>query len=84
MVINEFDGLVKNKIYEAATIYLANKLSPHIRRLKISKHEKEKKFNITMERNEEVMFAQSIYIMLLLVMVFVIIKVLDQTKSCIV
>ncbi|TMW88419.1 hypothetical protein EJD97_018591 [Solanum chilense] len=54
MVINEFDGLVKNKIYEAATIYLANKLSPHINRLKISKTAKEKYFNITMERNEEV------------------------------
>ncbi|XP_049394814.1 protein HYPER-SENSITIVITY-RELATED 4-like [Solanum stenotomum] len=54
MVIEEFDGLVNNKIYEAATIYLANKLSPHIRRLKISRTEKEKNFNITMERNEEV------------------------------
>ncbi|KAH0688796.1 hypothetical protein KY289_016154 [Solanum tuberosum] len=54
MVINEFDGLVNNKIYEAATIYLANKLSPHIHRLKISKTEKEKNFNIAMERNEEV------------------------------
>ncbi|KAG5614275.1 hypothetical protein H5410_014099 [Solanum commersonii] len=53
MVIEEFDGLVNNKIYEAATIYLANKLSPHIRRLKISKTEKEKNFNITMEHNEE-------------------------------
>ncbi|KAG5614251.1 hypothetical protein H5410_014075 [Solanum commersonii] len=42
MVIDKFDGLVNNKIYEAATIYLANKLSPHIRRLKISKTEKEK------------------------------------------
>uniref|UniRef100_M1C264 ATP binding protein n=2 Tax=Solanum tuberosum TaxID=4113 RepID=M1C264_SOLTU len=54
MVIDEFDGLVNNKIYEAATIYLANKLSPHIHRLKISKTEKEKNFNIAMERNEEV------------------------------
>ncbi|KAK6793451.1 hypothetical protein RDI58_006904 [Solanum bulbocastanum] len=35
VVIEEFDSLVNNKIYEAATIYLANKLSPHICRLKI-------------------------------------------------
>lgn len=66
MVINEFDGLVKNKIYEAATIYLANKLSPHIHRLKISKTVKEKNFNITMERNEEVIFCVHIHIVLLL------------------
>ncbi|KAG5614270.1 hypothetical protein H5410_014094 [Solanum commersonii] len=54
MVIDEFDGLVNNEIYEAVTIYLGNKLSPHIRRLKISKPAKENNFNITMERNEEV------------------------------
>lgn len=57
MVLDEFDGLVTNEIYEAATIYLGNKLSPNIHRLRISKPEKEKKFNITMERNEEVMSA---------------------------
>ncbi|KAG5614260.1 hypothetical protein H5410_014084, partial [Solanum commersonii] len=54
MVIDEFDGLVNNKNYESATIYLANKLSPHIHRLKINKTEKEKNFNIAIERNEEV------------------------------
>lgn len=37
MVIDEFDGLVNNEIYEAVAIYLGNKLSPNIRRLKISK-----------------------------------------------
>ncbi|KAG5614272.1 hypothetical protein H5410_014096 [Solanum commersonii] len=55
MTIDEFDGLVNNGIYEAAEIYLANKLSPNIHRLKISKPGKEKNFNITMERNEESM-----------------------------
>ncbi|KAH0685400.1 hypothetical protein KY290_016670 [Solanum tuberosum] len=54
MVIDEFDGLVNNEIYEAVAIYLGNKLSPNIRRLKISKPAKEKNFHITMERNEEV------------------------------
>ncbi|KAH0763536.1 hypothetical protein KY290_019609 [Solanum tuberosum] len=52
-VVGEFDGLVNNKIYEAAEIYLGNKLSPNIHRLKIRKHEKEKNFNIAMEHNEE-------------------------------
>ncbi|XP_016468477.1 AAA-ATPase At3g50940 [Nicotiana tabacum] len=54
MVIDEFDGLVNNEIYEAAEIYLGNKLSPNTHRLKISKPEKEKNFNVAMERNEEV------------------------------
>ena len=62
MVIDEFDGLVNNEIYEAVAIYLGNKLSPNIKRLKISKPAKEKNFNITMERNEEVMSCTHIMI----------------------
>ncbi|XP_075105612.1 AAA-ATPase At3g50940-like [Nicotiana tabacum] len=54
MVIDEFDGLVNNDIYEAAEMYLGNKLSPNTRRVKISKPEKEKHINLTMERDEEV------------------------------
>ncbi|CAI9780548.1 unnamed protein product [Fraxinus pennsylvanica] len=54
MVIDEFDGLVNNEIYEAAELYLGPKITPNTRRLKISKPEKEKHFNINMERNEEV------------------------------
>lgn len=54
MVIDEFDGLVNNEIYEAAEMYLGNKLSTNTRRVKISKPEKEKQFNVTLERNEEV------------------------------
>lgn len=54
LVIDEFDGLVNNEIYEAAEIYLGPKVSPTTRRLKISKPEKEKHFNITMERDEEI------------------------------
>ncbi|CAK9157111.1 unnamed protein product [Ilex paraguariensis] len=54
MVIDEFDGLVNNEIYEAAETYLGPKITPNTRRLKISKPEKEKNINITMERNEEV------------------------------
>ncbi|KAG5614259.1 hypothetical protein H5410_014083 [Solanum commersonii] len=39
MVIDEFNGLVNNEIYEAAETYLGKKLSPNIHRLKISKPE---------------------------------------------
>ncbi|WMV18109.1 hypothetical protein MTR67_011494 [Solanum verrucosum] len=53
MVIDEFNGLVNNEIYEAAETYFGNNLSPNIHQLKISKPEKEKNFNIAMERNEE-------------------------------
>lgn len=52
MVIDEFDGLFNNKVYEVASIYLANKLSPQIHIFKFSKTEKEKNLNITMKRNE--------------------------------
>ncbi|KAK6150641.1 hypothetical protein DH2020_015573 [Rehmannia glutinosa] len=54
MVIDEFDGLDNNEIYEAAEIYLGPKVSPATRRLKISKPEKEKHFKITMEKDEEI------------------------------
>lgn len=55
MVIDEFDGLINNQIYEAAEIYLGGKISPNTQRLKVSKSDKEKDFTIAMERNEEVM-----------------------------
>ncbi|CAN4123669.1 unnamed protein product [Withania somnifera] len=52
---NLFSGFSNhNEIYEAAEMYLGNKLSPNTRRIKISKPEKEKQFNITLECNEEV------------------------------
>ncbi|PON71469.1 Spastin [Parasponia andersonii] len=52
MVIDEFDGLVNNQIYEAAELYLGGKVSNSTQRLKVSKPEKEKSFTIAMERDE--------------------------------
>ncbi|XP_057786763.1 AAA-ATPase At3g50940-like [Salvia miltiorrhiza] len=54
MVIEEFEGLDANEIYAAADAYLGPKVSPNTRRLKISKPEKEKHLNMSMERDEEV------------------------------
>ncbi|GFY80353.1 cytochrome BC1 synthesi [Actinidia rufa] len=54
MVIDEFDGLVSNQIYEAAEVYLGPKTSPSTRRLKISIPDKEQSINVAMECNEEV------------------------------
>lgn len=55
LVIDEFDGLVSNQIYEAAEVYLGSKVSPSTQRIKVSKPEMEKNFNITIERNEEIL-----------------------------
>ncbi|KAL6222370.1 hypothetical protein ACLB2K_005762 [Fragaria x ananassa] len=54
MVIDEFDALVSNQIYESAEVYLGSKVSPMTHRLKVSKREKDKSFTITMESNEEI------------------------------
>lgn len=54
IVIEEFDGLVNNQIYEAAKLYLGTKVSPSTRRVKVSKPEKENNFHVSMEPNEEV------------------------------
>lgn len=54
MVVEEFDGLDNNELYDAAETYLGSKISHSTRRLKISKREKEKHFNVTMERDEQV------------------------------
>lgn len=54
MVIDEFEGLDSNEIYEAAEIYLGPKATPTTNRLKISKNTKEKHFNITMDKDQEI------------------------------
>ena len=54
MVIEEFEGLANNQIYEAAEFYFGGKVSPLTQRLKVSKPEKEKNFTVTMERGETV------------------------------
>lgn len=54
MVIYEFDGLISNKIYDAALTYMGRKISPSTRRLSVTKPEKEKTFTITMEPDEEI------------------------------
>lgn len=53
-MIDEYDGLVTNEIYQAAAFYLGTKISPKTRRLKATKPEKENSITLAMERNEEV------------------------------
>ncbi|CAJ1942499.1 unnamed protein product [Sphenostylis stenocarpa] len=52
MVIEEFDGLASNQIYEAAETYLGTKISPTTQRLKVTKTETDDTFALTMEGNE--------------------------------
>ncbi|CAA0833990.1 cytochrome BC1 synthesis [Striga hermonthica] len=54
MVIDEFDGLDPNDIYQSAESYLGPKISPNTRRLKISRPEKENHYKITMEKDQEI------------------------------
>lgn len=54
LVIEEYDGLVSNQIYDAAQIYLSAKISPTTRRLRVAKPAGEDNLNISMEPCEEV------------------------------
>ncbi|EOA26159.1 hypothetical protein CARUB_v10019597mg, partial [Capsella rubella] len=54
ITIEEFEGLVHNEVFEAAKAYLATKVSPSNKKIRVSKHEKEKNYNVTVERDEEV------------------------------
>ncbi|KAL4198875.1 hypothetical protein AMTRI_Chr03g48220 [Amborella trichopoda] len=55
MVIEDYEGFEINKIYKAVEIYLGNKVSPTVKRLRAAKSEKEKGFKVTIERNEEIL-----------------------------
>ncbi|XP_076923968.1 AAA-ATPase At3g50940-like [Bidens hawaiensis] len=53
MVIYEFEGFTDNEIYTATQIYLADRISSDIHRLKVTKNPKEQHMNVAMEINEE-------------------------------
>ncbi|XP_043691637.1 protein HYPER-SENSITIVITY-RELATED 4-like [Telopea speciosissima] len=54
IIIEEFDELTNNKVYEAAEIYLGNRISPNTQTLRISKSDKEKNLKVAMGRNQEI------------------------------
>ncbi|XP_076911084.1 AAA-ATPase At3g50940-like [Bidens hawaiensis] len=53
MVIYEFEGFTDNEIYTATQIYLADRISSHIHRLKVTKNPSEQHINVAMEIDEE-------------------------------
>ncbi|XP_010426630.1 PREDICTED: protein HYPER-SENSITIVITY-RELATED 4-like [Camelina sativa] len=54
ITIEEYEGYVRNEVFEAAKAYLATKISPSNKKIKVSKHAKEKTYDVTVERDEEV------------------------------
>ncbi|KAL5557995.1 hypothetical protein UlMin_034206 [Ulmus minor] len=53
IVIDEFDGLTANELFEAASVYLGTLVSSSTRRIKVRKSEKEKKMEVTIDKNQE-------------------------------
>ncbi|CAA7019373.1 unnamed protein product [Microthlaspi erraticum] len=54
ITIEEFEGYDHNEVFEAAEAYLATKISPSNKKLKVSKHDSENNYNVSVEPNEEV------------------------------
>ncbi|KAI3844802.1 hypothetical protein MKX03_024344 [Papaver bracteatum] len=53
-VIQEFDGLTRNQVYEASEIFLRTKITPTINRLRISKAPRDKNVSVTIEKGQEI------------------------------
>ncbi|KAK4491406.1 hypothetical protein RD792_002151 [Penstemon davidsonii] len=53
VIIDEFDGLNKNQLFEAAEIYIATIPNPSTKCFRASLPEKEKKIHVSIGRNEE-------------------------------
>ncbi|KAI7753034.1 hypothetical protein M8C21_016789 [Ambrosia artemisiifolia] len=53
MVIYEHEGFHDNEIYTATQLYLADRISPDIHRLKVTKKPNDQHINVAMEINEE-------------------------------
>ncbi|TXG52186.1 hypothetical protein EZV62_021355 [Acer yangbiense] len=52
VVIEEFDELNPNQIFEAANVYLGSRLSTSTQRTKVNKPAKEKEFTVTVDMNQ--------------------------------
>ncbi|KAL5557390.1 hypothetical protein UlMin_039626 [Ulmus minor] len=52
LIINEFSGLTRNQVYDAATIYLRTKVTPATSCLQVSKVPRQKSIAIAVEKGE--------------------------------
>ncbi|PKI45229.1 hypothetical protein CRG98_034407 [Punica granatum] len=54
LVIDEYEGLEMNEVYEAAELVFASRISTGLTRLRVSKPEKQKEFSVLRETNTEI------------------------------
>ncbi|XP_059661428.1 AAA-ATPase At3g50940-like [Cornus florida] len=54
IVIEEFQGQFVNQVFEAANVYLGTIVNPSTQRVRLGKAENEKRVEITIDRNEEI------------------------------
>ncbi|KAL2249759.1 protein HYPER-SENSITIVITY-RELATED 4 [Sesamum indicum] len=54
VVIEEFDGLTSNHMFEASNVYLGTKISPSTQRIKVNKPHKDQEFAVTVDKNQEI------------------------------
>ncbi|XP_062076262.1 uncharacterized protein LOC133780928 [Humulus lupulus] len=54
LVIEEFSGMARNQVYDAAELYLRTKVSPSTSRLRVSKSPRQKAISIAIEKGEQV------------------------------
>ncbi|KAL0727951.1 hypothetical protein Bca4012_024044 [Brassica carinata] len=54
ITIEEFEGYYHNEVFDAAKAYVATKISPSNKRIKVSKHENDSNYEVAVERDEQV------------------------------
>jgi len=54
IVIEEFRGMARNEVFEAAQAYLGTKAIVSVERVKVSKSGEHKKLSVNIDRHEEV------------------------------
>ncbi|KAF5478566.1 hypothetical protein F2P56_005114 [Juglans regia] len=55
IVIDELQGHSRNKVFEAVDVYLGTKVTPSVRRIKVSKGEEDTKLVVAVDRDEEIL-----------------------------
>ncbi|KAK3040821.1 hypothetical protein RJ639_029165 [Escallonia herrerae] len=54
VIIDEYNGITLNEIYEASVIYVRTIMSPSVERLKVSKAAQDKNFSVTVGKGEKI------------------------------
>ncbi|XP_059657718.1 AAA-ATPase At3g50940-like [Cornus florida] len=54
LIIDEYDGLSLNQVFEASQIYLRTRISPSVQRLKVSKAPQEEELSVTINKGEKI------------------------------